>query len=38
MNWYFFLFFPENMYWHLMQIVSLGENLYELSKSIFWEK
>ena len=35
-----FLFFPENRLWHFMQTVSLGErdNLYEMSKPIFWEK
>ena len=34
----FFLFFPENRIWHFMQIVSLGDNLHEMSNPIFWEK
>ena len=35
----FILFYPEkNMFWHFMQIVSLGDNLYETTKPIFWEK
>ena len=34
----FFLFFPENRIWHFMQIVSLGDNLHEMSNSVFWEK
>ena len=33
----FFLFSPENRLWHFMQIVSLGDNLHEKSKPIFWE-
>ena len=28
----FFLFFPENRIWHFMQIVSIGDNLHEMSK------
>ena len=32
----FFLIFPENTLWHFMQIVSLGDNLHEMSKPIFW--
>ena len=32
-----FLMFLENRHWHFMQIVSLGDNLQEMSKSIFWE-
>ena len=34
----FFLFFPENRIWHFMQIVSLGDNLHEMSYTVFWEK
>ena len=34
----FFLFFPENRIWHFMQIVSLGDNLHEMSNPVFWEK
>ena len=30
-----FLFFPENRLLHFMQIVSLGDNLHEMSKPIF---
>ena len=35
---HFFLFFLENGIWHFMQIVSLGDNLHEVSNLIFWEK
>ena len=34
----FFLFFLENRIWHLMQIVSYGDNLHEMSKPVFWVK
>ena len=34
----FFLILPENRFWHFMQIVSLGDNLHEMSKPVFWEK
>ena len=34
----FFLLFPENRVWHFMQIVSLGDNLHEMSNPVFWEK
>ena len=34
----FFLFFPENRIRHFMQIVSLGDNLHEMSNPVFWEK
>ena len=34
----FFLFFPENRIWHFMQIVSIGDNLHWMSKTVFWEK
>ena len=30
--------FTENRFWHFMQIVSLGDNLHEMSKPIFWGK
>ena len=32
-----FLFFPERMLWHFMQIVSLRDNLYEMPKPIFFD-
>ena len=32
-----FLFFPENRIWHFMQIVSIGDNLHEMSKPVFRE-
>ena len=31
----FYLFFPENRLWHFMQIVSLGDNLLEMSMPVF---
>ena len=35
----FFLFFPEKKkIWHFMQIVSLEDNLYEMSNPIFLKK
>ena len=34
----FFLFFLENMIWHFMQNVSLGDNLHDVSDPIFQEK
>ena len=34
----FFLFFLENGISHFMQIVSLGDNLHEVSYPIFLEK
>ena len=34
----FFLFFLENKIWHFMQIVSLGDNLHEVSDPIFFRK
>ena len=34
----FFLFFPANRIRHFMQIVSLGDNLHEMSIPVFWEK
>ena len=36
--WYFSYSFSENRLWHFMQIASLGDNLHEMSKPIFWEK
>ena len=33
-----FLFSPENRIWHFIQIVSIGDNLYEMSNPVFWEK
>ena len=29
------IFFIENQFWHFMQIVSLGDNLHEMSKPVF---
>ena len=34
----FFLCCQENRLWHFMQIVSIGDNLHEMSKPVFWEK
>ena len=34
----FILFFQENRMWHFMQIVSLGDNLHEVSHPIFFVK
>ena len=34
----FFLFFAENRFWHFIQIASNGDNLYEMSNSVFWVK
>ena len=34
----FCFFFRENKVWRVMQIVSLGDNLHEMSKPIFLEK
>ena len=33
-----FLFFQENRIRHFMQIVSIGDNLHEMSKPVFWGK
>ena len=33
-----FLFSPENRICHFMQVVSIGYNLIEMSKPIFWGK
>ena len=33
-----FLFFPESKIWQFIQIDSLGDNLHEIAKPIFWEK
>ena len=30
-----FLFFRENRFWHFMQIVSIGDNLHEISNPVF---
>ena len=35
---YFSYFLIENKIWHFMQIVSCGDNLYEITNPIFWEK
>ena len=32
------MFFPENSIWHFMQIFSSGDNLYDMSKPVFWDK
>ena len=34
----FFWFSIENKIWYIMQIVSTGDNLREMSKPVFWEK
>ena len=34
----YILFFPENRIWHYMEIVSIGNNLHEVSKSVSWGK
>ena len=31
------VFFSRNRIWHFMQIVSTGDNLHEMSNSVFWE-
>ena len=31
------IFSQENRFWHFMQIVSIGDNLHEMSNSVFWE-
>ena len=35
---FFLFFFLENRIWHFMQIVSIGDNLHEVSEPIFKEK
>ena len=34
----YFLFYPENKFWFVMQIVSLGDNPHEKTNLNFWEK
>ena len=34
----FFWFFPENRIWYFMQIVSIGDNLHDMSKPVFGKK
>ena len=34
----FFLYFPENKVWHLVQIVYNGDSKHEMSNPVFWEK
>ena len=34
----YFSYLPENMIWHSMQIVSIGDNLHEMSNPIYREK
>ena len=34
----FFWLFQENRVWRFMQIVRIGDNLYEISNTISWEK
>ena len=34
----FTLFFPENRIWHFVQIISLGDNLHEMSNPISQKK
>ena len=38
MNFFFFLFSPENKTRHFMQIVSFGDNLLEMSNPVSLEK
>ena len=33
-----FLFFPENRILHYIQIVSVWDNLHDMSNTVFWEK
>ena len=33
-----FVFYPENRIRHFMQIVSIGDNLHDMSNPVFWEK
>ena len=35
---YFSYIFSENMIWHFIQIVSIGDNLYEMTNLVSWEK
>ena len=28
----------KNSFWQFMQIISIGDNLFEMSNSVFWEK
>ena len=35
---FFFFFLPENRICQFMQIVSIGDNLHEMSKPVFWGK
>ena len=35
---FFFFFSPENGMSRLVQIVSCGDNLHEMSNPVFWEK
>ena len=35
---FFLIFFSENIFGHFVQIVSLEDNLHEISKPIFWKK
>ena len=32
------VFFQGNRIWHSMQIISIWDNLYEMSYPVFWEK
>ena len=34
----FYLFFPENRIFQFMHIVFLGDNFYEMSNPVSWEK
>ena len=35
---YFLFYFPDNRICRIMQIVSLGDNLHDMSIPIFWGK
>ena len=34
----FFILFSGNRFWHFMQILSIGDNVHEMSNPVFWEK
>ena len=36
-NWLCFCLSPQNRFWHFMQIVSIGDNLHEMSKPVLLE-
>ena len=34
-SWHFEIFFLENRIWHFMQIISLGDNLHDVSDPMY---